>query len=116
MRTYLDRGVPLAGSSDSPVASHNPWIGIASAVARTTVRGTAFDPAERLTGNEAIAMYTMGGAFVINREHSLGSITVGMEADLIVLDQDPRALEPAEMMKVEPRATMLDGAWVHDLR
>jgi predicted amidohydrolase YtcJ len=116
MRTYLERGVPLAGSSDSPVASHNPWIGIASAVARTTVRGTAFDPAERLTVDEAIAMYTMGGAFVINREGLLGSIAVGMEADLIVLDQDPRALEPAEMMKVEPRATMLDGAWVHDLR
>ena len=30
MRTYLNRGVPLAGSSDSPVATHNPWIGFAA--------------------------------------------------------------------------------------
>jgi predicted amidohydrolase YtcJ len=116
MRTYLERGVPLAGSSDSPVASHNPWIGIASAVARTTVKGTAFDPAQRLTVDEAIAMYTTGGAFAINRERSLGSIAVGMEADLIVLKDDLGTLEAADIMTVEPRATMLGGAWVHDAR
>jgi predicted amidohydrolase YtcJ len=116
MRTYLNRGVPLAGSSDSPVASHNPWIGIAGAISRTTIKGTAFDPTERLTADEAIAMHTTGGAFVINREESLGSIEVGKAADLIVLDRDLRTLDPAGIMKVQPRATMLGGAWVYDAR
>ena len=31
MRTYLDRGVPLAGSSDSNVSDPNPWFGMYAA-------------------------------------------------------------------------------------
>ena len=77
MRTYLDRGVPLAGSSDSPVASHNPWIGVASAIARTTVNGAVLGADQCLTPDEALAMYTTGGAFAINRQNSLGALVAG---------------------------------------
>lgn len=116
MRTYLNRGVPLAGSSDSPVASHNPWIGIASAISRTTVNGTVLGPQERLTADEALRMYLTGGAFVLNRQGSLGIITAGALADLVVLDADPRTLQPDELMAIEARATMTGGRWVHDAR
>jgi predicted amidohydrolase YtcJ len=117
MRTYLNRGVPLAGSSDSPVATHNPWIGMASAITRTTVvQGTELGPDERLTPDEALRMYTAGGAFVLHREASLGTLEPGKLADLIVLDRDPRDLAPDALMTVEARATMVGGQWVHDLR
>jgi predicted amidohydrolase YtcJ len=116
MRTYLDRGVPLAGSSDSPVATHNPWIGMASAITRTTVQGTALGADERLTPDEALAMYLTGGAFVLNRQAAIGRIAPGTMADLVVLDADPRTLPPDALMNVEPRATMLGGEWVHDIR
>jgi predicted amidohydrolase YtcJ len=116
MRTYLDRGVPLAGSSDSPVATHNPWIGMASAITRTTVQGTVLGADERLTPDEALAMYLTGGAFVLNRQAAIGRIAPGTMADLVVLDADPRTLTPDALMNVEPRATMLGGEWVHDIR
>ena len=116
MRTYLNRGVPLAGSSDSPVATHNPWIGIASAISRTTVQGTELGPDERLTPDEALQMYTTGGAFVIHREATLGTLEPGKHADLIILDCDPRERTPPELMGVEARATMVGGQWVHDAR
>jgi predicted amidohydrolase YtcJ len=116
MRTYLNRGVPLAGSSDSPVATHNPWIGIASAISRTTVQGTELGPDQRLTPDEALQMYTIGGAFVINREATLGSIEPGKQADLIVLDCDPRECTPGDLMAIESRATMVGGQWAHDAR
>ena len=116
MRTYLNRGVPLAGSSDSPVATHNPWIGIASAISRTTVQGTELGPDERLTPDEALQMYTTGGAFVIHREATLGMLEPGKHADLIILDCDPRERTPPELMGVEARATMVGGQWVHDAR
>jgi predicted amidohydrolase YtcJ len=116
MRTYLDRGVPLAGSSDSPVASHNPWIGVASAIARTTVNGAVLGADQCLTPDEALAMYTTGGAFAINRQNSLGTLVAGKAADLIVLEQDPRALPAKEIMRVQPLATMVAGTWVHDRR
>jgi hypothetical protein len=116
MRTYLNRGVPLAGSSDSPVATHNPWIGMASAITRTTVRGTVLGADERLSPDEALRMYLSGGAFVLNRQDSLGTITTGALADLIVLDADPRTLSPDALMAVEALATMVGGRWVHDAR
>ena len=114
MRTYLNRGVPLAGSSDSPVATHNPWIGIASAISRTTLQGTELGPEERLTPGEALQMYTTGGAFVIHREATLGTLEPGKHADLIILDCDPRERTPADLMGIEARATMVGGQWVHD--
>jgi predicted amidohydrolase YtcJ len=116
MRTYLNRGVPLAGSSDSPVATHNPWIGMASAITRTTVQGTELGPDERLAPEEALRMYTAGGAFVLHRETTLGTLEPGKLADLIVLDQDPRDLKSDELMSVETRATMVGGQWVYDAR
>ena len=92
------------------------WIGIASAMSRTTVQGTELGPEERLTPDEALRMYTTVGAFVINREETLGSIEPGKRADLIVLDRDPRERTPGDLMAIESRATMVGGQWVHDAR
>jgi predicted amidohydrolase YtcJ len=116
MRTYLERGVPLAGSSDSPVATHNPWIGFGAAVDRTTVAGTVLGKDQILTPDEALSMYTTGGAFVLNRESISGRIDPGSVADLVVLDADPRTLSRSELHQCVSRATMVAGEWVHDAR
>ena len=116
MRTYLDRGVPLAGSSDSPVATHNPWIGMAAAINRTTVAGTVLGPEQCLTSDEALSMYTEGGAFVLDRADLTGKIEVGAHADFVLLDEDPRIIPTVELHAVSPVATMMNGRWVHDSR
>jgi len=113
MRTYLNHGVPLAGSSDSPVATHNPWIGFAAAIDRTTVKGTVLGADECLTSDEALAMYTTGGAFVLNRGPITGTIEPGAVADLIMVDRDPRTLTSAELHSFSPQATMVNGTWVY---
>jgi len=113
MRTYLDRGVPLAGSSDSPVATHNPWIGLAAAIDRTTVKGTLLGKDQCLTPDEALAMYTTGGAFVLNRGPITGRIEPGSAADLILVDRDPRMLSTADLHAFSPLATMVGGRWVY---
>jgi predicted amidohydrolase YtcJ len=113
MRTYLDRGVPLAGSSDSPVATHNPWIGFATAMDRTTVAGTVMGSGECLTGDEALAMYTTGGANVLNRDGLTGRLIVGTHADLVVLKDDPRTLSHDDLHGTIAVRTMVGGTWVH---
>lgn len=113
MRTYLERGIPLAGSSDSPVASHNPWIGMAAAQDRATVKGTVLGSGECLTAEETLAMYTTGGAYVLNRSGITGTIDEGAFADLIVCDRDPRQLTPAQLHTFAPSATLVAGQWVH---
>jgi predicted amidohydrolase YtcJ len=114
MRTYLNAGVPLAGSSDSYITDFNPWVGMHAAVNRTTVHGRDLDKAgEGLTPAEALRSYTLGGAFVTGREDRQGSIAPGKLADLVVLDRDPLTIPPEELDRVKPTATMLGGEWVY---
>ena len=114
MRTYLNAGVPLAGSSDSYITDYNPWVGMHAAVNRTTATGRDLGKdVEALTPAEALRSYTLGGAFVTGREDRQGSIAVGKLADLVVLDRDPLAISPAELDRVNPTATMLGGEWVY---
>ena len=80
------------------------------------MQGTELGPDERLTPDEALQMYTTGGAFVIHREATLGTLEPGKHADLIILDCDPRERTPAELVGIEARATMVGGQWVHDAR
>ncbi|MFT4040975.1 MAG: amidohydrolase [Thermomicrobiales bacterium] len=113
MRSYLEAGVPLAGSSDSYITDFNPWVGIHAAANRHTVTGRDLGQVdEALTAEEALHSYTMGGAFAVGREDRLGSITPGKLADLVVLDRDPLAIDPATLDQVTPTRTMLGGVWV----
>lgn len=113
-RTYLNAGVPLAGSSDTPVADHNPWVGMATALTRETVKGRVLGASEVLTPEEALALYTTGAAFGIGREHELGRLAPGYLADLVVLDGDPFAgeVDPDALMATVPTRVMVDGRWV----
>jgi predicted amidohydrolase YtcJ len=43
-----------------------------------------------------------------------GTLVPGRLADLVVLDRDPFACEPAELPEVEIVATMVAGRWVHN--
>jgi predicted amidohydrolase YtcJ len=116
MRTYLDAGVPLAGTSDSAVADFNPWVGMAAAVNRTTATGRPLGPEERVNAREALRSYTIGGAYATGQEARRGSIEPGKLADLVVLDRDPLAIPPEELDRIRPVATLFGGAWVFDAR
>ena len=116
MRTYLDAGVPLAGSSDSPITTFDPWHGVQAAVTRRTVGGRVLGESERLTLDEAIRSYTAGAAAALGLERKLGTLEAGKLADCVVLDRDPWSVEPEELTTVRTLATMLGGRWVYDER
>lgn len=116
MRSYLEAGVPLAGSSDSAVSDFNPWVGMYAATTRRTVAGRVLGPEERIAALAALRSYTIGGAFVTGREGWTGSIEPGKLADLVVVERDPLAIPVDELKDVKPLATMLGGRWVFDRR
>jgi predicted amidohydrolase YtcJ len=114
MRTYIDAGVPLAGSSDSAVSDFNPWVGMYAATTRRTVTGRVLGASERISLREALRAYTIGGAFATGQERARGSIEPGKLADLVVLDHDPFTLPLDALKEVKPAATMLGGRWVFE--
>lgn len=100
-RSMLDAGIPLAGSSDSPVEPPHPLWGMAAAVDRHGI-----SPTEALTQAEALTMFTTGAATSLHEPEPLG---LGSPADLAVLDTDPLNAPPQEIHDTTVLATYVDG-------
>src|SRR6185437_6590630 len=84
-RSLLDAGVVLPGSSDRPVVTGTPLLGIHDMVNRRTASGVPFNAAEAVTAAEAVRAYTWGSAYASKAEHVKGSVAVGKLADFTVL-------------------------------
>jgi predicted amidohydrolase YtcJ len=108
-RSLLDAGVVLPGSSDRPVVTGTPLLGIHDMVNRRTASGAPFNAGEAVTADEALRAYTWGSAYASKAEHVKGSIEVGKLADLTVLSEDPTAVSPGRIAGLEVIATIIDG-------
>lgn len=113
LRSMLDAGVRVAGSSDAPVTSFDPLDAMRAATTRTTCKGRVIGPSERIEASEALAMYTREAAYACGTLGSRGTLSPGKRADLVVLSRDPlRAGAALEDVRVEQ--TMLGGEIVWD--
>ena len=108
-RSLLEAGMVLPGSSDRPVVSGAPLLGIADMVNRRTASGAPFNPGEAITARQALYAYTRGSAYASRQDHVKGSIAPGMLADLVVLSEDPTAVSPERIADVAVLATIVDG-------
>jgi predicted amidohydrolase YtcJ len=106
-------GLIVAGSSDAPVISPDPRLGLRDAVLRRTGDGRVLGPGERVTAADALALYTTGAAYAMHREAELGSLEVGKRADFVVLDGNPLTTDPDAITGLRVLATVLDGVPVH---
>ncbi|MFW6152869.1 MAG: amidohydrolase, partial [Halobacteriota archaeon] len=103
LRSLVDAGVSVAfGSDGMPVG---PFIGIHWAV-------NARDPRQRLSVDEAIEAYTLGGAYAGFDEDRLGSIEPGKCADLVILERSPWD-HPDAIDEIEVWRTIVDGEVVY---
>jgi len=115
-RTQLQHGARLAFGSDAPVESPNPFWGLHAAVTRRRADGLpgpqGWHAEQRLSMQEALEGFTLGAAYAAGLEDRLGSLTPGHLADLIVLEKDPFACNPNDLLTMESWATMIGGEWV----
>jgi hypothetical protein len=102
--TLEEVGGLLAGSSDCPVESPDPWAGMALCQDRL---GMA--PDQTLGAERALAMYTSGAARALEEPEPLA---VGSPADFIVVDRDPVLVTPDELRTTEVLSTYVDAVKV----
>jgi predicted amidohydrolase YtcJ len=108
----LKAGIPLAGGSDCPVEPPDPLWGIYAAVTRKDMDGNpkgAFYPNERVTLDEAIRMFTEGGAYAAFQEDQKGTLESGKLADFVVLSEDIYKIAPDDLKDVKVLMTVVGG-------
>lgn len=107
--TALRLGIVVAAHSDTPVSPVDPLLTAWCAANRVTAAGRVLGPRERVSAYDALRMMTFNAAYLLHRDHEIGSIRVGKRADFAVLAQDPLAIEPMAIKDIAVRATILGG-------
>ncbi len=108
-KSLLERGVPVAGSSDCPISPLAPLLAIQAAITRRSRAGTPVNQQERLSLLEALPLFTSAGAWVGFEEARKGKIMPGMLADLVVLDRDLMAVPVEEIGSLKVAMTIVGG-------
>ena len=118
-RSMLKAGVRLGGGSDHPVETTNPLWAISCAVNRADPAAgaePAWFPGECLTVQEAVELYTVGGAVLSLEEGIKGTLEAGKLADFCVLDKDIYEVPEEEIHEIHNCLTVMDGRIVYDGR
>lgn len=114
-RSLLDNKARLAFGSDWFVAPATPLEGIYAAVTRRTLDDKNPDgwvPAQKITVEEALRAYTVGGAYASFDESRKGTLAAGKLADLVVIDRDLFNIPPEEIRNAKVLATVVGGKLV----
>ena len=109
-------GIQLMFSSDCPVADPKPLVGIHAAVTRQRPDRTpqgGWYPDQKVSVNEAVRAYTCTPALASGVGDTLGSITPGKKADIVVLDRDIYSIPPMEILETHVDMTLFDGRVVY---
>jgi predicted amidohydrolase YtcJ len=115
-RALLGSGVRLAFGSDAPVEPPCARLGLAAACERIGADGEAFEPAQRLTLDEALRAYTESACALAGGALGSGRLEPGAPADLVVWDRDLHRAAPGALAQARPRFTALAGEIVYDSR
>ncbi len=118
-KSVLKAGGHLAFGSDWPVVTLNPWPGLQTAVTRQDWEGHppgGWIPGEKLSLEEAIYAYTLGGAYALNEENRRGSIEPGKLADLILLSQNVFEIPANQIRHTHSVLTVVGGRIIHQVK
>ena len=106
-------GARICNGSDAPVEELDPLKGLVAGVLRSLDARSAWHPEQRIPVAAALEATTVNPAWLAYDEHRRGRLLPGMMADLVVLDRDPLAIPPEELLEVRVEATMLGGRWTY---
>jgi len=106
-RTLKNAGARIVFASDWPVSPIDPIAGIQAAMMRKPWAET--DPDQSFSLHEALASYTVEGAYAGFMEHRKGTLKAGYLADLVILSADIEKTDPQELQTIRPVTTVCGG-------
>ena len=116
-RSLRDAGARLAFGSDWFVAPPAPLEGIYAAVTRRTLDDRnpgGWVPEQKITVEDALRAYTIGGAYASFDELEKGSLERGKLADFVLIDRDLTRIAPETIRDAKIVMTVVGGRVVYD--
>ena len=113
LRSSLDRELPFSIHNDAPVVPPDMMRLIEIAVGRRTRSGIVLGEAQRIGFADALYAVTLGSAYQYFEEDRKGSISVGKQADLVILERDPAAVPVDEISEVGIVETIARGRTIY---
>ena len=115
-RTFLRQGTVIAGGSDFPVESPNPFYGLHAAVTRQDHHNQppgGWYPQQAMTRTEAFRAFTLDAAFAARQERTMGSLEPGKWADFVLVDRDIFSVPAQDLWSTKVLQTWVAGRQVY---
>ena len=103
------RGMVFTVHNDAPIVPPDMIRLLWATTNRQTRSAQTLGPEQRISTYEALRAMTVYAAFQQYEEDIKGTIEAGKQADLVVLSEDPLAMDPGELLDLEVVATYAHG-------
>ena len=118
-RSLIEANARLLFGSDWTVAPIDPLLGVHAAVTRQTIddlNPKGWIPEEIISVEQALRAYTVNNAFGSFLDRELGMIERNRRADIVVLSEDIRTIDPERIKAVQVDYTVINGNVVYERR
>lgn len=117
-KKLIKADVIIAGGSDFPIESPNPFYGLHASVTRQDKQNqpeTGWFPDESMSIIEAFKTFTLNAALAAHQENIIGTLEKNKKADFILIDQDIFQVKNTEIWKTKVLQTWVGGKQVNYL-
>lgn len=105
----MKHNISLSFHSDMPMAPAKPLQLVWAGVNRLTAEGSVAGPRHKVSLDTALKAVTIDAAYSIRQEKKVGSIEVGKDANLTILDRSPYGVKAKALKDIGVWGTMLAG-------
>ena len=105
--------IPLTIHNDTPVVPPDMMRLVSVTVNRLTRSGYVLGPDQRATVEQALKAITLGAAYQYFEEEDKGSITLGKQADFVLLESNPLGSEPQLLQDIAVVETIARGKSIY---
>jgi len=112
-RSATERGIRYTLHNDPPVVPPDMIRTLWSATTRRTRSHQILGAVQRASIAEALAAITIDAAHQYGEDNRKGSIAAGKQADFVIVDQDPLAMDPENLLQLKVLETISRGKTVY---